>query len=77
MSTARRPWRPLRSNSPATSNLASSAFTDVRVEAPGLPLLLTRSYDSRRRDILGDFGSGWSASGQDIAMRKNMVLGLE
>ncbi len=51
------------------------SFADVRAEAPGLPLMLTRTYDSTKKDVLGDFGWGWSASGQDITVRKNMTFG--
>lgn len=51
------------------------SFTDVRADATGLPLLLTRSYDSTQADTLGDFGWGWRASGQDVTVRKNMPLG--
>ncbi|WP_158289964.1 RHS repeat-associated core domain-containing protein [Ramlibacter sp. WS9] len=52
------------------------SFADVRAEAPGVPLMLTRTYDSTKKDVFGDFGWGWSASGQDITVRKNMALGL-
>lgn len=52
------------------------SFADVRAEAPGLPLMLTRTYDSTKKDVMGDFGWGWSASGQDITVRKNMTFGL-
>jgi RHS repeat-associated protein len=52
------------------------SFADVRAEAPGVPLMLTRTYDSTKKDVAGDFGFGWSASGQDISVRKNMTLGL-
>jgi RHS repeat-associated protein len=48
----------------------------VRAEALGLPLMLTRTYDSAKKDVLGDFGYGWSASGQDVTVKKNMTLGL-
>ncbi len=51
------------------------SFTDVRTDAVGLPLLLTRSYDSTKKDISGDFGWGWFASANDVSLRKNMVLG--
>jgi YD repeat-containing protein len=51
------------------------SFTDVRTDAVGLPLMLTRSYDSAKKDIPGDFGWGWAASANDVSVRKNMVLG--
>jgi hypothetical protein len=52
------------------------SFADIRLDAGGLPLMLTRTYDTTRKDVQGDFGWGWSASGQDITVRKNVTLGL-
>jgi RHS repeat-associated protein len=52
------------------------SFADVRAEAAGLPLMLTRTYDTTKKDVLGDFGWGWSASGHDITVKKNMVFGV-
>ncbi len=51
------------------------SFADVRADAAGLPLMLTRTYDNTKKDVMGDFGWGWSASGQDITVRKNMQVG--
>jgi RHS repeat-associated protein len=51
------------------------SFADIRAEAPGFPLTLTRTYDSARKDVAGDFGWGWSAASQDVTLRKNMTLG--
>ncbi len=51
------------------------SFADVRAEAPGFPLMLTRTYDSAKKDVAGDFGWGWSAASQDVTVRKNMTLG--
>lgn len=53
------------------------SFADVRADAAGLPLMLTRTYDSTRKDVMGDFGWGWSASGNDISIRKNVSLGTQ
>ncbi|HET7792710.1 MAG TPA: PKD domain-containing protein [Rhizobacter sp.] len=53
------------------------SFTDIRVDASGMPLTLTRSYDSLKKDVLGDFGWGWSADSQDVSVRKNMVFGQQ
>jgi RHS repeat-associated protein len=50
---------------------------DIRAEANGIPLTLTRTYDSTQRDQSGDFGWGWRAAAQDLGLRKNMVLGLD
>jgi RHS repeat-associated protein len=51
------------------------SFTDIRADASGLPLTLTRTYDSLKKDVSGDFGWGWSADATDLSVRKNMVLG--
>jgi RHS repeat-associated protein len=53
------------------------SFTDIHAEASGMPLLLTRTYDSLKKEILGDFGWGWSAGTQDVSVRKNMVFGQQ
>ncbi len=34
-------------------------FTDLELPAPGLPITVTRSYDTLRADEQGDFGYGW------------------
>lgn len=34
-------------------------FTDLELPAPGLPITVTRSYDTLRADQQGDFGYGW------------------
>ncbi|MGY4829032.1 PKD domain-containing protein [Sphaerotilaceae bacterium SBD11-9] len=52
-------------------------FTDIRLDASGMPLTLNRTYDSLKKDILGDFGWGWSAASQDVSVRKNMVFGQQ
>lgn len=52
------------------------SFTDISADAAGMPLTLTRTYDSLKKDQLLDFGWGWSAGATDLSVRKNMVLGL-
>jgi RHS repeat-associated protein len=52
------------------------SFTDIRADAAGMPLTLTRTYDSLKKDQLGDFGWGWNADATDVSVRKNMILGL-
>jgi YD repeat-containing protein len=52
------------------------SFTDIRADASGLPLTLTRTYDSLKKDVSGDFGWGWSADATDLSVRKNMILGI-
>ena len=51
------------------------SFADIKADAPGLPLLLTRTYDSLKKDEIGDFGYGWSAAAQDISVRKTIEEG--
>jgi RHS repeat-associated protein len=36
--------------------------TDLRVPVAGMPLAITRTYDSLLRDKVGDFGFGWTLS---------------
>ncbi len=51
------------------------SFADIRSDAPGMPLMLTRTYDSLKKDQIGDFGYGWSAAAQDVSLRKNVAEG--
>ncbi len=53
------------------------SFADIRADASGMPLMLTRTYDSLKKDVSSDFGYGWSMAAQDVSIRKNMVFGLE
>jgi RHS repeat-associated protein len=53
----------------------SLSFSDAQVEVSGLPLSVTRSYDTRRRIESLDFGYGWSVSYQDIKIQTNGILG--
>ncbi len=38
----------------------SLSFTDLQVPVAGMPITVTRTYDSLNADIAGDFGFGWS-----------------
>lgn len=53
------------------------SFTDIRADASGMPLTLIRTYDSLKKDVMGDFGWGWSAASQDVSIRKNMIFGQQ
>lgn len=53
------------------------SFTDIRADVSGIPLMLTRTYDSLKKDVMGDFGWGWSAAGNDLSVRKNMTFGMQ
>jgi RHS repeat-associated protein len=52
----------------------SVAFNDLVEQTPGLPITLTRTYDSRDRRP-GDFGPGWHLSLGNIRVQKNRDLG--
>ncbi len=53
------------------------SFEDLNVEASGIPIRVTRTYDTRKKAEDLDFGYGWSVDYQDVQLRKNMVLGLQ
>jgi RHS repeat-associated protein len=53
------------------------SFEDLNVEASGIPVRVTRTYDTRRKSENLDFGFGWAVDYQSVQLRKNMVLGLQ
>lgn len=55
----------------------SISFEDLNVEASGIPVRVTRTYDTRRKGESLDFGHGWSVDYQSMQVRKNMDLGLQ
>ncbi len=54
--------------------LFSLAFTDLNVALTGVPITVTRTYDSRDK-AKGDFGVGWRLGLQTLRLRTNRVLG--
>ncbi|HEX9986266.1 MAG TPA: discoidin domain-containing protein [Thermoanaerobaculia bacterium] len=52
----------------------SVAFQDLQIPLPGLPISVTRTYDSRDTR-LGDFGHGWRLSLSDVRVEKSGTLG--
>ncbi|NIP97567.1 MAG: hypothetical protein GWO24_30705, partial [Akkermansiaceae bacterium] len=52
------------------------AFDDLSVPLSGLPLTVTRSYDSRD-PAGGDFGPGWSVGLRSVSIRKTRPLGQD
>lgn len=52
------------------------SFTDLSVPVPGLPLRITRTYDSRAAaaGMQGDFGIGWTLDIASIRLQKNRSL---
>ncbi len=50
------------------------AFEDLNIPAPGIPISITRTYDSRDARV-GDFGPGWRIALNNIRVQKNRHLG--
>lgn len=50
------------------------SFTDLNVPVAGLPIQITRTYDSRDPRT-GDFGAGWALGLRNIRVEKSVVLG--
>jgi RHS repeat-associated protein len=50
------------------------SFNDLNVPMPGLPITVTRTYDSRDKQS-HDFGVGWTLSLVNVRLQKNGVLG--
>ena len=53
------------------------SFTDFDIEVGGLPLQLTRTYDTRRQFEKLDFGYGWSVDYQNVVVQTNGVAGRD
>lgn len=47
-------------------------FTDLAIPVAGLPIQVTRVYDSRLAGVRGDFGFGWSLGVQDAKIRASL-----
>jgi len=50
------------------------SFTDLQIPVSGLPIKITRTYDSRNT-TMGDFGVGWTLDVSSVRLHKNMVIG--
>ena len=50
------------------------SFADITVPVAGVPMTVTRTYDSRRR-CPGDFGYGWTLDLDSIRVEKNYPVG--
>jgi RHS repeat-associated protein len=53
------------------------SFEDLNIESLGIPIRVTRTYDTKRKGDNLDFGYGWSVGYQDLQVRKNKVTGLQ
>jgi RHS repeat-associated protein len=53
------------------------SFNDLSIPVPGLPLQITRTYDSRAASLglQGDFGTGWTLDIHNVRLQKNRSLG--
>ena len=54
--------------------LFTLSFQDLNVALAGIPITVTRTYDSRDK-AKGDFGIGWRLGLQTLRLRTNRVLG--
>ncbi len=54
--------------------LFSLTYHDLNLPAAGIPLTISRTYDSRDK-TLGDFGIGWRLGLKTLQLRTNRVLG--
>lgn len=50
------------------------AFNDLTIPVAGIPIQVTRTYDSRDKRV-GDFGVGWTLDLRNIRLQKNRHLG--
>ena len=50
------------------------AFEDLKVPVTGMPISITRTYDSRDTRV-GDFGPGWRIAVNNVRVQKNRDLG--
>ena len=52
------------------------SFNDLSVPVPGLPMQITRTYDSRAAPagVQGDFGAGWTMDIRNVRLQKNRLF---
>jgi RHS repeat-associated protein/uncharacterized repeat protein (TIGR01451 family) len=54
----------------------SLTFEDVNLPVAGLPIRVTRTYDTRRRQQALDFGQGWSLDTQNVIVSESHRTGM-
>ncbi|HBK57549.1 MAG TPA: hypothetical protein DDZ76_14880, partial [Xanthomonadales bacterium] len=54
----------------------SLSFVDAEVPLSGIPIRITRTYDSRQSGESLDFGHGWSVDYQNVRVRESRKLGF-
>lgn len=52
----------------------SLSFTDLTIPMSGVPIMVTRTYDSRDKRV-GDFGVGWRLDVNSLRISSNRILG--
>ena len=52
--------RPVRVSGQAKVGVVQMSFVDAALPVAGIPVTVVRTYDSRRKDVRGEFGYGWS-----------------
>ena len=53
------------------------AFEDLNIPTSGIPLVLTRAYDSRDGSQQLDFGAGWRTDYQGVRLQRSRELGRD
>src|SRR5699024_144320 len=53
----------------------SVSFDDLTIPLAGLPITVTRTYDTRDRAQPLDFGHGWSIGYRSLRLQENMTPG--
>ncbi len=54
----------------------SLTFEEIAIPVAGLPVTVSRTYDTRRRSEVLDFGHGWSIDYQNVRVHESTKLGF-
>lgn len=54
----------------------SVSFRDLSIDAAGIPVSVTRTYDTRRKNDSLDYGFGWTVDYQNVRVQKNLTSGI-
>ena len=65
----------VRIDAPVKTGNMTVEFEDLRLPMAGIPILIKRRYDSRKRSAVGDFGYGWELDSNSIRITKNRPEG--
>jgi YD repeat-containing protein len=52
------------------------SFLDLDIDADGIPVRVSRTYDSRKRGQSLDFGYGWTVDYQNVPVQKSAIIGV-